>query len=231
MKNSRHNPRSSNSKSPKDPKLINRNKPETIKLFKDAALRLLQRGGVKALGINSLTREAGKSKSLIYSYFGGIDGVLREVLENNDPWRSYHLKIRGILNGRPDEYGKDLAAVLAKEYFHKFSTSKLAQEISLLELSGKNNYKLQEIADSREQLCKKMFSLSEKPQSEKKVNTNVVFALLVGGINYLVLHANSNGSTFCGIDIKSKNGKERMDKTLEQIITWAFESKGESARS
>ncbi|MCT1525807.1 TetR/AcrR family transcriptional regulator [Sphingobacterium lactis] len=200
-----------------------RNKQATIKLFREAAERLLSEGGLKALKINSLQKEAGKSKSLIYDYFGGIAGVLRDVLETTDIWLSYHGEIKSIISKHYEDNGQSLAIMLLQEYFARFSKDKLAQEISLLELSKKRDRRLRELSESREHLGNELFNISQKYFSGDVVSIRMVSALLLGGINYLVLHANCNDSTFCGIDIKTDKDKDLMNKTLEQIVAWAYE--------
>lgn len=200
-----------------------RNKPETIRLFKEAAQRLLAHGGIKALGINSLEREAGKSKSLIYAYFGGISGVLREALDSNDVWLAYSGQIREILAQSHDDDGKGLAVMMVKEHFSKFSKDRLAQEVSLLELSSKGDNMLKELSESREQLGERLFTISEKHFAKGNVSIRMILALLIGGINYMVLHANSNGSTFCGTNIRLKEDEFLMYQTLEQVVSWAYE--------
>ncbi len=42
----------------------------------DAFERLMMREGVRAVGVNSLVKEAGIGKGLIYKYFGGLPGVV-----------------------------------------------------------------------------------------------------------------------------------------------------------
>lgn len=200
-----------------------RNKQETINLFRQAAERLLSQGGIKALKVNTLQKASGKSKSLIYDYFGGIAGVLRDVLENNDIWLPSHETIKDIVSKEYRDHGKALGILLLKDHFSKFSKDELAKEISLLELSKNGNKTIMELLESREYLGDQLFSVSESYFSEGVVSIRMVIALLVGGINYLILHADSSENTFCGIDIKSADHIELMNKTLEQIVTWAYE--------
>ncbi|WP_312352557.1 TetR/AcrR family transcriptional regulator [Sphingobacterium siyangense] len=223
MKN-RNSQRDTSKKPKKGRKLKQtRNKNLTMELFREAAKRIVSHKGVSALRINSLQKEAGKSKSLIYSYFGGISGVLREVLETNDVWLSYYSKLREILSKRYDDHGKDLVITMLKQHLHKFSDDKLAQEVSLLELTSKDDTVLKELSESREFLGDRIFHISEEYFSKGTVSIRMVLALLIGGINYMVLHANSNGSTLCGLNIHTSSDFDLMGKTLEQIISWAYE--------
>lgn len=51
-------------------------------------------------------------------------------------------------------------------------------------------------------------------------------ALQIGGIYYLTLHAKSNGSTVCGIDINEEGGRERIKEVLKEIIDEAYTKAG-----
>lgn len=200
-----------------------RNKQQTIKLFREAAKRLLFQGGIKALRINSLQKEAGKSKSLIYEYFGGIAGVLRDALDTNDVWLSYNVKLADILSQKHDDHGKALAIGLLKDHLRKFSKDRLAKEISLLELSSEGNNVLKELLESRENLGNRLFDISDRYFSNERVSIRMVLAILISGMNYMLLRADNNNSAFCGININTPEGLELMNKTLEQIIAWAYE--------
>lgn len=202
---------------------LTRNKQRTIKLFREAAKRLLFQGGIKALKINSLQKEAGKSKSLIYEYFGGIAGVLQDALYANDVWLSYNLKLTDILSQRHDDHGKALAIKLLQDHVQKFSQDRLAKEISLLELSSKGNHMLKELLESRENLGDRLFDISDQYFSKESVSIRMVFAILISGMNYMLLRADNNDNAFCGININRPEDLELMNKTLEQIITWAYE--------
>jgi AcrR family transcriptional regulator len=57
-----------------------RNREQTIHDILDAAERLLDRKGPDGFGLAELGRDAGVSFGLIHHYFGGKEGLLREVL-------------------------------------------------------------------------------------------------------------------------------------------------------
>jgi AcrR family transcriptional regulator len=54
---------------------------ETEQRLLDAVGALLAEAGFSALGVNALARRAGVNKSLIYRYYGGMDGLLRAYAE------------------------------------------------------------------------------------------------------------------------------------------------------
>jgi AcrR family transcriptional regulator len=54
----------------------------------DGFERLLARGGIAALGINALVKEAGVGKKQVYDYFGGLNGVAGAWVRQAEVWRS-----------------------------------------------------------------------------------------------------------------------------------------------
>ena len=67
---------------------MKRDKVETRERILRAAERLLTQSGGKEFGINSLAREAGVDKVLIYRYFGSLAEVLRAVGDEISLWPS-----------------------------------------------------------------------------------------------------------------------------------------------
>jgi len=49
--------------------------------------QLLARGGIGALGINALVKEAGVGKKQVYDYFGGLKGVAAAWVTSSAVWR------------------------------------------------------------------------------------------------------------------------------------------------
>lgn len=201
-----------------------RNKTVTMQLFKDAALEIIRKEGFEQLRVNKLERKVGKSKRLLYDYFGGIEGLLKEILYDTDPWLSYNKHVAQILKLHRNNKGKDLAGILLKNHLVYFSSDKLAQQISLLELTKKGNRVLRDLSNSRERLGDKLFSISNEHFDNTKVDIRFVMALLIGGINYMTLHKETNGSSFCGTDIKNERDFKKLCETLDQISKWAYEN-------
>jgi hypothetical protein len=49
---------------------------------------------------------------------------------------------------------------------------------------------------------------------------SVLAALIISGIYYLILHRNM--STFCNVDFSSKSGRDRLEKTIDQLVSILF---------
>lgn len=68
----------------------------------EAFERLLARGGIGALGINALVKEAGVGKKQVYDYFGGLNGVAGAWVTSSEVWRP----IEEIIDEPWDEFLK-----------------------------------------------------------------------------------------------------------------------------
>jgi AcrR family transcriptional regulator len=52
----------------------------------DAFARVVQRSGLRNVGVNEVIKEAGIGKSLLYRYFGGLPGLVKAWGEKNQIW-------------------------------------------------------------------------------------------------------------------------------------------------
>ncbi len=76
-----------------------RNRQGTEHKLLEAVGRLLSREGFASLGVNSVAREAGVDKVLIYRYFNGLAGLLRAFADSETFWPS----IEEVLGERPTD--------------------------------------------------------------------------------------------------------------------------------
>ena len=63
---------------------MSRDKNKTKEKILQAAINLLTRSGFHGFGINSVAKEAGHDKVLIYRYFGDLNGLLTAVAEESE---------------------------------------------------------------------------------------------------------------------------------------------------
>lgn len=205
------------------PKAPYKNRAVTTRLILNAAATLIRENGLKKFRINQVAKLAGRSKRMIYDYFGNIDGLLIAVLKEADYWLENGDHAKSIIANHLGDNGKELAAISLKNHFKRFSADPLLQEISIYEISSSSTF-LTELSKERERLAENMFELSEEHFKNTDVYFKAVEALLIGGINYIVLHSRFNGSKFYGIDINHPDHRAKLSKTLEQITRWAYEN-------
>jgi hypothetical protein len=82
---------------------------------------------------------------------------------------------------------------------------------------------LRSISENREAEGAKVFKFVEPYFIRSGVNFKAVIALLLGGSYYMALHAASNKSTVCGIDLNWEHDMDEVLRTISQIISWAWE--------
>lgn len=200
-----------------------RNKTETIARVIEATKIIILRDGISGLKINKIQRESGRSKGMIYEYFGNIQGLIRATIQQSDPWLMYKDNLHEILKTHKDNFGRDLPATLLKDHFANYIKDPMSQAINLLELTKKDDEVLRELSELRERIAENVFSISDSHFSNSSISIRMITALLAAGINYMVLHKQSNGSTFCGMDIEKSSDRIILDQTIDQIISWAYE--------
>lgn len=199
-----------------------RDKVLTMQLIKDAARETILKEGVKALKVNRLERDSGRSKRMFYDYFESLDNLLRIVLEENDPWLDYKEKFSLIKEEHALDYGRRLVPMILQSHLTSFSEDRIAREVSRLELTESDDL-IKELANSREHVGEKLFSFIDPYFKKSDIDIRLVIAVLIGGINYLTLHAESTGSTFCGANLNDSTGRNDLKRTVSQIIGWAYD--------
>lgn len=199
-----------------------RDKVLTMQLIKDAAREIILKEGVKALKVNRLERDSGRSKRMFYDYFENLDNLLKIILEENDPWLVYKEKFSVIKEEHALDYGKRLVPMLLRSHLSSFSKDRIAREVSRLELTERDEL-IKELAISREHVGEKLFSFIDPYFKNSDIDIRLVIAVLIGGINYLTLHAEVTGSTFCGAKLNNEKTMDDLERTLTQIIGLVYD--------
>lgn len=198
------------------------NKEGTKTAILHAATEIIKRDGLDGLRINKVELESRRSKKMVYEYFGNMQGLLKQILVANDPWLHYKDRVADLLPFHANNFAEDLLTLMLESHIANYSADTFAQIISKMELTSSDNI-FKELSDSREDLAHKIFALTDEHFKNGPVNIRMVCALLIGGINYMVLHRNNNGSTFCGMDIIVENQRQTLTATVKQILSWAYE--------
>lgn len=200
-----------------------RNKELTKLLILDAAREIISVEGIKKLGINKLAKAAGRSKRMIYDYFGGIEGVVYILVKETDHWLSYEDKIAETVSVIKEDQGREFISVAMKQHFYKFNSDPVLQELGLLVLSSEHSF-FNELARKKEHLADQLWEISDKYFKNTNVHFRAVCALLFGGINYMVLHSKTRKTPYCGIDINNFDHRAKLMKTIEHITNCVYDS-------
>ncbi|GAB3427890.1 TetR/AcrR family transcriptional regulator [Niabella aquatica] len=197
------------------------NKERTKDKLIKAIGKILKKEGFQNVRINKVAEIAGVDKKAIYVYFGGLDGLIKAYLRQVDFWQIEKQKLENNNNKELPEITKDFMFELLKADFQYFSQSSEMQKLVLWGISEKNKT-IRALTDEREELGEKVFQKADKIFKDTEVDYRASIAILVSAIYYIVLHVKGNGSTMCGIDMSTKEGKERMFKALERYLSFTY---------
>lgn len=197
-----------------------RDKEKTKQKMLEAVGKIIQEQGYTGLKVSNIAKEAGCDKKLIYDYYGSTDDLVTEYVKKRDYWNKISLP-----NDLPSDAQKvrEFTKDIIQQQFELLKSDKELQKIILWELS-EDHYIMRQLADSREENGEKLFeNLTDKIFENSGINIRAISALLISGAYYLNLHTEVNGSNFCGINLKTKDGRTEIKKAIDQIIDLTFE--------
>lgn len=118
---------------------MKKNKETTKAKIYDALVNILETEGFQRVGINSIARKAGVSKVLIYRYYGGLEGLLKEYKNHpnispvvREDRLDYLADEFNIVKADPDklyEFRLELAKHTVNSAIEKLKTNNGLQEI------------------------------------------------------------------------------------------------------
>ncbi|MHC5309579.1 TetR/AcrR family transcriptional regulator [Myroides sp. LJL116] len=198
-----------------------RDKARTMSYMIDAVGRVLKREGYQGLSITNITKEAGVDRRLISFYFGDVDNLITAFLKQNDYWQNKgKQQIEALVEELPS-MDKTAVTSLLQGQFNTLNEHEILRKLIHWEL-GDDNPTLKKLAKSREELSVGILQKVEDQFGDSKKDLRAILAIQVAGLYYLSLHSSSNGSTFCGVDISSDQGKERINDAVESLVSLIF---------
>lgn len=199
-----------------------REKARTMRKLISAVGKVIQKKGYAGLNVASISKEAGLDRRLVYTYFGSLDNLIETYVKQKDYW-SFNVKedFVAFLEDDTELKSEDIFNLLQGQ-FDAVLKDKALQKIIHWELGEKNKI-LRKISDNRELLGEELFKRVEPGFEGTDIDIRAILALQIGGLYYLSLHAKANGSLFCGIDINEIEGKERIEKALESVLSLCYE--------
>lgn len=183
--------------------------------------KVIQKKGYHALNGPNIALECGLNKALIWNYFGGLDQLVEAYLTQKDFWQIGEKGVLEQMITNPGSISISLIEELLQSQFNTFLKDKTKQKVIHWGL-GEKTKALKNIADRRELLGEELFKHVDSKFENSENDLRATLAILVSSIYYLSLQAKSTGSTFCGIDVNTEAGKERIQKTMRKILEQTF---------
>ena len=193
----------------------------------DALARIIVRNGLAAVGVNSLSREAGCDKVLIYRYFGDLDGVYRAYAERGDIWHTTAEILAGIDPTRTSL--SDALKLCLRHHAIEIRKRPLTLAVLGAELSQRTQLvvALEAVRERRANAI--TVWLAEHYEAPPGVDIQTIGLLLSAAINYLAVRARTI-RVMSGVPIKTHEDWERLLAAADQIIDGVFSRVHHKAR-
>ncbi len=199
-----------------------RDKEKTKQKLLNAVGKILKTKGYSGLMVSKIAAVAGFDKKLIYEYFGSTDKLIDEYIKSQDYWSRLDQKEMDV---DFSDGGKEMSKMALINQFEGLKKNKELQKIIVWELS-ESRPALRKIFEKREEVGEEMFKNITDPHfGDGAEDFRAIAALLVGGIYHLNLYSAYNGTTFCGLDLKSEEGRSKIQKAITDIIDFAYQRK------
>ena len=164
---------------------------QTEQKILQALEQLLLQQGFTTVGINSIARQAGCDKVLIYRYFDGFDGLLLAFAETTQLW----WEVDDIITETPHTIGQQplqqYLQELLKRHVAALQARPLTLEIMAWEMSAQNNLTIA-LARTRAErgmaLVKKIRAHYQQPN----IDIGGILGVFGAAINYLLIRTRND---------------------------------------
>ncbi len=165
---------------------IKKGRLQTEQKILHALEQLLLEQGFPAVGINSLARQAGCDKVLIYRYFDGLDGLLMAFAESTELWWN----VDEIITESSDEIGQQalpkFLQTLLKRHVEALQARPITLEIMAWEMSEQNNLTVA-LARTRAERGMALVKTIRAHYQNPNIDIGGILGVFGAAINYLVI--------------------------------------------
>jgi AcrR family transcriptional regulator len=180
----------------------------------DAVHSLIEEVGFNNVTLTGIAARAQIEPTVFYRRFSNLDELFDVYSHKYDYW------LAGIAELMPPDLSDEESMKwILLNLTRALLKNRGMQQMLIWELSDDNPV-TRRTATLREKINESLIHELEKRFENTGVDLSVMAALLISGIYYLILHRNM--STFCNVDFSSKSGRERLEKTIDQLVSILF---------
>lgn len=199
------------SKKPRKPR---RSKAVIEQAVLDAVHTLIEEVGFSKVTLTGIASRAQIEPTVFYRRYSNLDELFEIYTHKYDYW------LAGIAELMPtdlsDEERMKWILLNLTRALHK---NRGMQQLLIWELSDDNPV-TRRTATLREKINEGLIKELESKFNMSGVDLNVLSALIISGIYYLILHRDM--STFCNVDFGTKSGRDRLENTISQLVDIIF---------
>lgn len=199
-----------------------RDKEKTKQKLLAAVGKILRVKGYSGLKVSKIAAVAGFDKKLIYEYFGSTDKLIDEYIKSQDYWSQVNQDVDMDFS----DGGHELTKMVVLNQFENLKKNKELQKIILWELSESKPI-LKKLVEQREEVGEVLFGNISDPYfgGDAAKRHRAIMALIVSGAYYLNLYTGYNANKFCGIDLKTEDGRKEIEGAIVELIDFAYSKK------
>ena len=196
-----------------------RDSEETKQRILDALARVIVREGFSAVGVTSLSREAGCDKVLIYRYFTDLDGVYKAYAERGDIWHTVEELLHGI------DPAKTSLAEAVKQCIRNHALEIRKRPLTTAVLAAELSERTPLVAALeavRERRANSLMAwLAQHYETPPGLDLAVIGLLLSSAATYLAIRARHT-RIMSGVSIKTDADWRRLLSATDRIVDAVF---------
>jgi AcrR family transcriptional regulator len=193
-----------------------RDKEETKMRIVAAVGRQLARAGFRDLGVNSIAKEAGVDKVLIYRYFGGLPELLTVYAYEGDYWPTAAELIGDPSTVQAESVADWLVYILAQVQI-AIRKRPITLEILRWEIVDHNELTSQFAAIRTRVANECVTFIGQQHPFPPELDVLALGTFILSGVIYITLRTDTN-PTYLGMDFSTEEGWDRINKLITSII-------------
>ena len=198
----------------KKPRRPRRTKKSVEKDVMDAITSVIEDVGFNHVTLKEIAFRAKIEASVFYRRYANLEELFEDYTRNYDYW------LGGIAASMPKDLGDEAAFKwIMKNLVQALYKNKIMQRLLTWELCDENHV-TRRTAVQRETMNQSLIQLLEQRFAGSGMDVNVLTALMISGIYYLIIHQNI--SKFCNVDFSSKQGQKRLIGAVDQLVSLFF---------
>lgn len=175
---------------------------------------LIEEVGFNNVTLTGVAERARIEPAVFYRRYANLDELFDRYTHKYDYW------LGGIAESMPKNLSEeDSFKWIMQNLIQALLKNKGMQQLLIWELSDDNPI-TRRTARLREMLNEPLVRLLEYKFSGTGLDINVISAMIISGVYYLILHRKR--SLFCDVDFNTKKGKERLKIATDQIASLLF---------
>ena len=183
---------------------------------------LIEEVGYRNLTLTAVANKAKIEPAVFYRRFANLEELFDVYTRKYDYW------LGTILASIPTDLKEEESLHwILQTLIQSLHKNKGMQQLLIWELSD-DNPTTRRTAQLRESINEPLIRLLEQKFKGSSLDINVISAVIISGIYYLILHRKR--SHFCDVDYNSRAGKDRFKEGVRQLTNLLFEKLKEEER-